>query len=163
MYFFNPYKYILDYKDKLNIRVYDTNQPYIEKFETIYSGSLALITIENRMVTKTDNNLNIYYFLGKKSAISTLEIDKVYGQLEIKISNNSSLYYKGTIGFDEFRGYYLYFTIETDKYITSEDKTLFKNGLGKTIDAYISNEANIELTIYTISQNISDADHNYLD
>lgn len=156
-YFFTLYKYIVDYKDTLNVRIYDVNQPTISNYKRRFSNDElnSPIAINSRHIIKTLTGYRIVYNLLPTNELLSMDATKIKCQISIPLNANNFIYFKGDLVLNN-NTYTLVIDLETDNYITEKDEIIFRTDIGEVKVATVDLESKLFLDVYSNDQAIND-------
>jgi len=147
-YFYNIYKYVCDFKDTVDYRIYEVNTPKVNYIKsTFYNKGLDIkILYKDKVIIKNNNNYTFRLYLDiDDNAINLINDEKIKAIFKFKPDLNSS--YIVLEGVFDTVNKYLDFVFELDSYIDTEDKVkLLNSNLDVTI---IPNEIEGNVYIYT--------------
>jgi hypothetical protein len=158
-YFINPYLYILDYKDNLKTRVYDINQPIIENIRSLFNNSpITPVEFTDRIIKRNKLDFEVFFIFSEDNKLDKITIDSLTGQLDVTVSNVSTIKYTGKLIRDDYYGTYLYFKLPLEGYVSKDDKLLFTTGEDEVESAFVDIETNMTLTLYTTDEEVTATD-----
>jgi len=148
--FFNIYKYILDYKDLLNIRVYDVNVPTVSEYRSLFTanGKYTPFVISNRDVFYKGTEYEVILSIKTNPELDKLDLSKMFAQVYLKLDNNEAIYYRGTFTRDT-DNLYITITIPINSYIDENNNLTVTGGIGDTLSTIVSIESICEITVYS--------------
>ena len=161
-YFFNLYKYIIDFKDKYNIRVYDVNNPTINNTYTKFNNTNLdeNIIIKNRIISNLGTMYNIKFVLEPNAGLFKLSMDNIYLQLKVPIEDDNFMYYKAKL-INTGRELYFDINIPNDYYINNKDEILLNSKEGKIKTGLAKIINTLSIIIYS-NKDVLDDGHEYL-
>lgn len=163
-YFFNLYKYVLDYSDSVKVRVYDTNIPIIDNIISKFNSNTIKtpIIITDRSIATLNSGYNIDITLNNNSDILAIGTDLISGQLKISLNNNEFIYFKGSI-VSAGDAMVMRFTVDTGDIIDDSDMIYLYTDHGDIGSALVELLVRGELTIYNTSVSTTTGYNVYLD
>jgi len=155
--FYNIYKYILEYDDKLIVRSYDININKIDNFrDSINNEKMDIvILLTERQLTRNKDNYELQFKIIDNGAFKDMDLNKIKIEISLDIPNTQiKAYYYGnvTIVNDVLIGKVI---IETTGYINNDDKIELKNFISKLSSVYVDLNTNISLMLYSTDTTMS--------
>ena len=156
--FFNIYKFVLDYEDELNIRVYDVNSPSLLDYKTTFTTSSLDTTflISDRFVTNNYKEYTLYFKIPNNSSLNSLDLTTIFGQIAITLDNYDKIYFKGGITLDSNNDLILTIVIPINEYIDKDDKLKVTTSYGALLSTTVDLKSKIELVIYSTDPTLQD-------
>ena len=162
-YFYTIFKYICDYKDSLDYRVYDTNTPKVNYIKSIYYNKdmdFNLIYVD-KYVKRIDNTYNLILKLDIDDvAAEMINNETIKALIRFKPSDTGSdIVIEGE--FDTVANT-LTFSFVTDSYIDNDDKTELKVISGILDIVKIKGKLDSKIYIYSTDTNLNQTNDNYI-
>jgi len=163
-YFYNIYKYICDYKDYINYRIYEVNTPKINYFKSVfYNKELSFkLGYVDKFVKRIDNEYIVTFLMDMGDDIKDL-IDQGLVKSFFKFtskSSNSSILIDGEFDTNVNS---IKFKFKLDSYIDSDDKCILKEFISDLDVVKIGSELSGKIYIYTTDNAYSYTDSKYAD
>ena len=155
-YFFNLYKYVLDNKDGLFMRVYDINQLNIFDVKTLYTNGdiTTFITIIDRTLEYKLDRYKLTIELQPDAWLFDIDIDKFFSELVYTTENGSKFIIKGYPTIKDNRVFFT-FDMFTDGYINSDDKIELTTTIGDLLRVFLNIESTFTVTFYSTEDGLS--------
>ena len=158
-YFYNIYKYVCDFKDIIDYRIYEVNNPKITYIRSIYyNRNLTFnLTYSNSVIKRVNNQYKVILYLNLDDNIKNL-IDNNFVKSFIKFKpgkGSSDIFIDGVFNTKENT---LTFTFDLDSYIDPDDKSIIRN-FSSVLDI-VKIDNNIDATIYIYSIKNLNTDNN---
>jgi len=154
--FFNLFKYVLDYGNHLKTRIYDVNQSKVTNPYTKYVNTDLATTfnITTRSLIFLKDSYSLRIAIDITPELATLNIDRLYSQLSLKLLNNDIMYFKGTSAIVNNQ-IVITTTIPIDGYINDEHYFITETPDGPVKRNYLSILNKGTLDIYSTDTSIS--------
>ena len=154
-YFFTLYKYIVDYKDTLNVRIYDVNQPTISNYKRIFSNDAlnSPININKRSIVKTLTGYKLIFELLPTNELLSMDVDKINCQISIPLNASNYIHFQGSLVVSN-NTYNIIVDLDTDNYITDKNEIIFKTDIGEIKIATVDLNSKLFINIYSNDQSI---------
>jgi len=128
-YFYNIYKYVCDFKEAIDYRIYDVNTPKVNYIKTVYyNGNMNyLLLYKNNRVIREGHNYKLIITFDTDETTRVQSDNSLKALLVFKANKHSS---KVAIdGEFNLNSNELIFNFELDNYINADDEVVLKNTL----------------------------------
>ena len=156
--FVSPYYYILDTNNTSysRSRVYDLNRPEardIKIVEVNNNDHMIQVNTNQYGLIKTSSGYTLKSTVVGNDAFASSDMKKFHAQLSLPVNNYSYVHIPGT--FNPNTGMFS-FDIETDHYVTEDDKLIITNGISDITDPAVELLSKARLTLFTTDNSIKD-------
>ena len=156
--FVSPYYYILDTNNTSysRSRVYDLDRPEardIKIVEVNNNDHMIQVNTNQYGLIKTSSGYTLKSTVVGNDAFASSDMKKFHAQLSLPVNNYSYVHIPGT--FNPNTGMFS-FDIETDHYVTEDDKLIITNGISDITDPAVELLSKARLTLFTTDNSIKD-------
>jgi len=162
-YFYNIYKYVCDFSESIDYRVYEVNTPSVTYIKSIYYNKELGYNVNfiNKKVERKDNSYTVSIDVNIDNQFAD-EVDNGYVKAIFKFKpkvGSSEIVIDGTIDVTNKK---ILFTFDLDDYIDSSDSVKLINFSSVMDSVSINGEIKGKFFIYTTNKDVNNNSSSYL-